>query len=63
VVVEGSDGQYAGVIQSILERRVERVPLLGGRISIEAINEGLERLGLLPRDAAEAGEAAPAPAG
>jgi hypothetical protein len=51
------------VIHSILERRVERVPLLGGRISIEAINEGLERLGLLPRDAAEAGEAAPAPAG
>jgi 2-oxoglutarate ferredoxin oxidoreductase subunit alpha len=63
VVAEGNDGQYAGVIESILKRHIERLPLLGGRISIEAINEGLERLGLLPRDAAKAGEATPAPAG
>ncbi len=63
VVIEASDGQYAGVIESILLRRVERVPLLGGRVSIEAIREGLDRIGLLPRELAAAGEASPAPVG
>ncbi len=61
VVIEGSDGQYAGVIEQALLRRVERVPLLGGRISIEAIKEGLDRIGLLPNETAAAGEASPAP--
>jgi 2-oxoglutarate ferredoxin oxidoreductase subunit alpha len=61
VVLEGSDGQYANVVERILLRRVDRVPLLGGRISIEAIREGLDRVGLLPAEAASAGEPSPAP--
>ena len=48
IVIEGNDGQYATIIESVLLRRVERVPLLGGRISIEAIREGLDQIGLLP---------------
>jgi 2-oxoglutarate ferredoxin oxidoreductase subunit alpha len=48
VVIEGSDGQYASVVEHMLLRRVERVPLLGGRMSIEAISEGLDRIGMLP---------------
>jgi len=50
VVIEGSDGQYASVIEHVLLRRVERVPLLGGRISLEAVREGLDRIGLLPQE-------------
>ena len=61
VVIEGSDGQYAGVIESVLLRRVERVPLLGGRVSIEAIREGLDRIGLLPSESVPTGEASPVP--
>jgi 2-oxoglutarate ferredoxin oxidoreductase subunit alpha len=52
IVIEGSDGQYANVVERMLFRRVERVPLLGGRISIEAIREGLDRIGLLPAEPA-----------
>jgi len=48
IVIEGSDGQYADVVEHMLLRRVERVPLLGGRMSIEAISEGLDRIGMLP---------------
>jgi 2-oxoglutarate ferredoxin oxidoreductase subunit alpha len=48
VVIEGSDGQYASVVEHMLLRRVERVPLLGGRMSIEAISEGLDRIGMRP---------------
>ena len=59
VVIEGSDGQYASVIEHMLLRRVERVPLLGGRMSLEAVREGLDRIGMLPRET-EPG-AAPAP--
>jgi 2-oxoglutarate ferredoxin oxidoreductase subunit alpha len=59
IVIEGSDGQYANVVERMLFRHVERVPLLGGRISIEAIREGLDRLGLLP---AEASAPSPSPA-
>jgi pyruvate/2-oxoacid:ferredoxin oxidoreductase alpha subunit len=59
VVIEGSDGQYAGMIESVLLRRVGRVPLMGGRMSIEAIREGLDRIGLLPKESASAGEASP----
>ncbi len=55
IVIEGSDGQYANVIERMLLRRVERVPLLGGRMSLEAIYEGLDRIGLLPKELAAAG--------
>ena len=57
VVIEGSDGQYATVIERVLYRDVHRVPLLGGRMSLEAIREGLDRIGLLPAELA-----APVPA-
>jgi 2-oxoglutarate ferredoxin oxidoreductase subunit alpha len=53
IVIEGSDGQYAHVIERALFRRVRSIPLLGGRISIEAIREGLARQGLLPPELAE----------
>jgi 2-oxoglutarate ferredoxin oxidoreductase subunit alpha len=52
VVIEGSDGQYAYVIERILYRDVLSVPLLGGRMSLEAVREGLERIGMLPRELA-----------
>ncbi|HEX7430782.1 MAG TPA: hypothetical protein VF293_01195 [Candidatus Limnocylindrales bacterium] len=55
IVIEGSDGQYANVIERMLLRRVERVPLLGGRMSLEAVYEGLDRIGLLPKELAAAG--------
>ncbi len=58
VVIEGSDGQYANVVERMLLRRVERVPLLGGRMSLEAIREGLDAIGLLPKESAGS---APAP--
>lgn len=53
VVIEGSDGQYASVVERVLYRDVQRVPLLGGRMSLEAVREGLDRIGLLPRELAE----------
>ena len=62
VVIEGSDGQYANVVERMLLRRVERVPLLGGRMSLEAIREGLDRLGLLPSEPSKAGAESPAQA-
>jgi 2-oxoglutarate ferredoxin oxidoreductase subunit alpha len=52
IVIEGSDGQYANVVERMLLRRVERVPLLGGRMSIEAIREGLDAIGMLPAELA-----------
>jgi 2-oxoglutarate ferredoxin oxidoreductase subunit alpha len=55
VVIEGSDGQYANVVERMLLRRVDRVPLLGGRMSLEAIREGLDRIGMLPKDPTEGG--------
>jgi hypothetical protein len=57
IVIEGNDGQYATVIERILFRQVHRVPLLGGRMSSEAVREGLEEIGLLPRELAGAGAA------
>jgi hypothetical protein len=45
----------------MLLRRVERVPLLGGRISIEAIREGLDAIGLLPAGLAQSGPASSTP--
>ena len=60
IVIEGSDGQYANVVERMLLRRVERVPLLGGRMSLEAVREGLARIGMLPEAAVPSGSAAPA---
>ena len=54
IVIEGSDGQYANVIERVLYRDVQRIPLLGGRMSIEAVYEGLDRIGYLPRELAAA---------
>jgi 2-oxoglutarate ferredoxin oxidoreductase subunit alpha len=62
VVIEGSDGQYANVVERMLLRRVDRVPLLGGRISLEAVREGLDRIDMLPKESSETGPA-PAPVG
>ena len=57
IVIEGSDGQYANVVERMLLRRVERVPLLGGRMSLEAIREGLDKIGMLPKGSSTAAEA------
>ncbi|HEX8938749.1 MAG TPA: hypothetical protein VF763_01190 [Candidatus Limnocylindrales bacterium] len=57
IVIEGSDGQYASVIERVLYRDVHRVPLLGGRMSLEAVREGLDRIGLLPAALAESSAA------
>jgi 2-oxoglutarate ferredoxin oxidoreductase subunit alpha len=63
IVIEGSDGQYANVVERMLLRRVERVPLLGGRMSLEAVREGLDRIGMLPKESSESGAESPAPVG
>ena len=63
IVIEGSDGQYANVVERMLFRRVERVPLLGGRMSLEAIREGLDRIGMLPKEATKSGAESPAKVG
>ncbi len=44
VVVEANDGQYADMVELAIRREVKRVPLLGGRISIEAVRDGVERV-------------------
>jgi 2-oxoglutarate ferredoxin oxidoreductase subunit alpha len=44
VVVEANDGQYADMVELAIRREVKRVPLLGGRISIEAVRDGIERV-------------------
>jgi 2-oxoglutarate ferredoxin oxidoreductase subunit alpha len=44
VCIEANDGQYADLAQLALGREVKRVPLLGGRISLEAVRDGLERV-------------------
>ena len=44
VVIEANDGQYADLVELALHRPVKRVPLLGGRISLEAVREGIERV-------------------
>ena len=44
VVVEANDGQYADLVELAIHRRVKRVPLLGGRISLEAVREGIDRV-------------------
>lgn len=44
VVIEANDGQYADMAELALRRDVKRIPLLGGRISLEAVNAGLARV-------------------
>jgi 2-oxoglutarate ferredoxin oxidoreductase subunit alpha len=44
VVVEANDGQYADLVELAIHREVKRVPLLGGRISLEAVREGINRV-------------------
>ena len=44
VVVEANDGQYADLVELATHREVKRVPLLGGRISLEAVRDGIERV-------------------
>ena len=44
VVAEANDGQYADMVELALHRPVKRVPLLGGRVSAEAVRAGLERV-------------------
>jgi 2-oxoglutarate ferredoxin oxidoreductase subunit alpha len=44
VVVEANDGQYADMVELAIHRDVKRVPLLGGRISLEAVREGIDRV-------------------
>jgi 2-oxoglutarate ferredoxin oxidoreductase subunit alpha len=44
VVVEANDGQYADLVELAIHRPVRRVPLLGGRISLEAVREGIDRV-------------------
>jgi len=44
VVIEANDGQYADMVELAIRREVKRVPLLGGRISIEAVRDGIERV-------------------
>ncbi len=44
VCVEANDGQYADMVELALRREVKRVPLLGGRISLEAVRDGLQRV-------------------
>jgi 2-oxoglutarate/2-oxoacid ferredoxin oxidoreductase subunit alpha len=44
VVVEANDGQYADLVELAIHREVKRVPLLGGRISVEAVREGIDRV-------------------
>ncbi|MGA3030705.1 MAG: 2-oxoacid:acceptor oxidoreductase subunit alpha [Candidatus Limnocylindrales bacterium] len=60
IVIEGSDGQYANVVERMLLRRVERVPLLGGRMSIEAIREGLDAIDMLPAESPKSAKSASA---
>jgi 2-oxoglutarate ferredoxin oxidoreductase subunit alpha len=44
VVVEANDGQYADLVELAIHREVRRVPLLGGRISLEAARDGIDRV-------------------
>ena len=40
----GHYGQYADLVELAIHRPVKRVPLLGGRISLEAVREGIARV-------------------
>ncbi len=41
VVIEANDGQYAWLVERELKRDVVRVPLLGGRINLDLVKNGL----------------------
>lgn len=43
VVIEANDGQYAGLVERELKRNVIPIPLLGGRINLELVKEGLRK--------------------
>jgi len=42
VVVEANDGQYADMVVCELKRDVIRIPLLGGKISLDLVKQGLK---------------------
>ncbi len=68
VCMEANDGQYAWMVERALRREVKRVPLLGGRISLEAVRDGLARVlsggpSEPPIPAPSAERAAPSPLG
>jgi 2-oxoglutarate ferredoxin oxidoreductase subunit alpha len=44
VVIEANDGQYADLVELAIHREVKRVPLHGGRISLEAVRDGIDRV-------------------
>src|SRR5688500_1110811 len=44
VCLAANHGHYADMAQLAMGREVKRVPLLGGRISLEAVRDGLERV-------------------
>ncbi len=44
VCIEANDGQYADMVELALRREIKRIPLLGGRISLEAVRDGLDRV-------------------
>jgi 2-oxoglutarate/2-oxoacid ferredoxin oxidoreductase subunit alpha len=43
VVVEANDGQYAMLVESELKRDVIRIPLLGGKISLDTVKQNLRK--------------------
>lgn len=43
VVVEANDGQYAMLVESELKRDVIRIPLLGGKISLDTVKQDLRK--------------------
>lgn len=46
VVVEANDGQYACLVESEIKREVIRIPMLGGRITLDVARHGLrDKLG------------------
>jgi 2-oxoglutarate ferredoxin oxidoreductase subunit alpha len=42
VVVEANDGQYAGLVEQALKRYVHRVPVLGGKVSLNEISQRID---------------------
>jgi 2-oxoglutarate ferredoxin oxidoreductase subunit alpha len=43
VVIEANDGQYALLVEHEIKRNVARIPLLGGRITLDLVKEGLKK--------------------
>jgi len=42
VVVEANDGQYASLVEGAIRRDVIRIPLLGGKIALDIVKDGLK---------------------